>query len=73
MPQTETDEPMFIIVIGTVEPIILVVMIGDVGNALLAPIFAAERPATVSISSKMGLSLGVILVSLTPFSTVASP
>ncbi len=47
MRQTEIDEPMFIIVIGTGDLIILVVMVGKRRNALMAPILAAERPATV--------------------------
>ncbi|MGB5012542.1 MAG: hypothetical protein WBO68_00820, partial [Pyrinomonadaceae bacterium] len=52
MRQTEICEPMIIIVIGTVELIILVVMVGERRNTLMAPIFAAERPATVLIRPK---------------------
>ncbi|MBK6750830.1 MAG: hypothetical protein IPG67_12690 [Acidobacteria bacterium] len=49
MRQTEIDEPMFIIVIGIVELDILVVMVGERRNAIMAPILVAEPPATVLI------------------------
>ncbi|MBK7933211.1 MAG: hypothetical protein KA956_01660 [Pyrinomonadaceae bacterium] len=47
MGQTEIYESTIIIVIGTGDLIILVVMVGKRRNALMAPILAAERPATV--------------------------
>ncbi len=43
---------MIIIIIGTVNLIILVVMVGERQNALMAPILSAEWPATVLIRPK---------------------
>ncbi|MGB5015203.1 MAG: hypothetical protein WBO68_14375, partial [Pyrinomonadaceae bacterium] len=83
--QTEIYEPMIIIIIGTVNLIILVVMVGERQNALMAPILSAEWPATVLIRPKWIVAGGLFFVadpvfycrkppktlSLTPLKTVA--